>query len=96
MPSGFVDTPGVGQAGNYTRHRLDAKAPDRPEQVADAIVRLAQHPKDKVSAGAVATLAPLAYAAAPALGRWTMSRMRGFAIARASAQAEPGRRVRTG
>ena len=40
---GFVDTPGVGHAGNYTGHRLHALAPDRPEQVADAIVRLARH-----------------------------------------------------
>ncbi len=41
---GFVDTPGVGHAGNYTGHRLNAKAPDRPEQVADAIVRLSCTP----------------------------------------------------
>ena len=83
---GFVDTPGVGHAGNYTGHRLHALAPDRPEQVADAIVRLARHPRDKVSVGAVAKLAPLAYALAPGLGRWTMNRMLGFAIARAPRQ----------
>ncbi len=53
----------------------------------DAVVsRLVQHPKDKVSVGAVAKLAPLAYAVAPALGRWTMNRMLGFAISRAPAQ----------
>ena len=83
---GFVDTPGVGHAGNYTGHRLHALAPDRPEQVAAAIVRLASHPKDKVSVGAVAKLAPLAYAVAPGLGRWTMNRVLGFAVSRAPAQ----------
>ena len=88
---GFVDTPGVGHAGNYTGHRLHALAPDRPEQVADAIVRLVHHPKDKVSVGAVAKFAPLAYAVAPGLGRWTMNRVLGLAIARAPAQkGQPG------
>ncbi len=83
---GFVDTPGVGHAGNYTGHRLHALAPDRPEQVASAIVRVAQHPRNKVSVGAVATLAPLAYALAPGLGRWTMNRVLGLAISRAPRQ----------
>ncbi len=83
---GFVDTPGVGHAGNYTGHRLNVRAPDRPEEVADAIVRLARHPRDKVSVGAVAKLAPLAYALAPGLGRWTMTRLLGLATASAPAQ----------
>ncbi len=88
---GFVDTPGVAHAGNYTGHRLNARAPDRPEEVADAIVRLARRPKDKVSVGAVAKLAPLAYAVAPGLGRWTMNRMLGLAIASAPEQKkQPG------
>lgn len=84
---GFVDTPGVSHAGNYTGHRLNVRAPDRPEQVADAIVRLVRHPKDKVSVGATAKLAPLAYALAPGLGRWAMTRMLGLAIASAPEQA---------
>ena len=83
---GFVDTPGVGHAGNYTGHRLNVRAPDRAEEVADAIVRLARHPRDKVSVGAVAKLAPLAYALAPGLGRWTMARLLGLATASAPAQ----------
>jgi len=88
---GFVDTPGVAHAGNYTGHRLNVRAPDRPEEVAAAIVRLVRHPRDKVSVGAVAKLAPLAYAVAPGLGRWTMNRVLGIASARASAQApNPG------
>ncbi len=88
---GFVDTPGVGHAGNYTGHRLNVRAPDRAEDVADAIVRLARRPRDKVSVGAVATLAPLAYALAPGLGRWTMTRLLGLATAAAPAQGpQPG------
>ncbi len=94
---GFVDTPGVGHAGNYTGHRLSVRAPDRPETVASAIVRLARHPRDKVSVGAVAKLAPLAYALAPGLGRWAMTRMLGLATARAPAQApSPGGLFRPG
>lgn len=88
---GFVDTAGVSHAGNYTGHRLNVRAPDRPEQVADAIVRVAARPRDKVSVGAVAKLAPLAYALAPGLGRWTMNRMLGLATANAEPQApNPG------
>lgn len=88
---GFVDTPGVGHAGNYTGHRLNVRAPDRPEEVADAIVRLATRPRDKTSVGAVAKLAPLAYAVAPGLGRWVMNRMLGLSLANAKEQASsPG------
>ncbi|MGI4943525.1 MAG: SDR family oxidoreductase [Janthinobacterium lividum] len=88
---GFVDTPGVAHAGNYTGHRLNVRAPDRPEEVANAIVRVAQYPRDKVSVGAVAKLAPLAYALTPGLGRWAMTRMLGLAMASAPAQGpQPG------
>ena len=83
---GLVDTPGVSQPGNYTGHRLHVSAPDRPEAVADAIVRVGRHPKDKVSVGAVAKLSPVAYALAPGLGRWIMNRMLGLATERAPAQ----------
>lgn len=83
---GFVDTPGVAHAGNYTGHRLNVRAPDRPEEVADAIVRLARHPRDKVSVGVVAKLVPLAYAVAPGLGRWAMTRLLGLATASAPIQ----------
>ncbi len=88
---GFVDTEGVAHAGNYTGHRLNVRAPDRPEQVAAAITRVAVRPRDSVSVGAVAKLAPLAYALAPGLGRWTMDRVLGAATSRAPAQApQPG------
>ena len=84
---GFVDTPGIEHAANYTGHELRPSPPDRPERVADAIVHTALHPRDKVSVGAIAKLAPIAYAVAPALGRWVMARVMGVALERAPAQA---------
>ena len=84
---GFVDTPGVRHAGNYTGHELHVTAPDRPEAVADAIVRVARRPRDKTSVGAIAKLTPLAYALTPGLGRWIMVRGLGGAIGRTPAQA---------
>ena len=83
---GFVDTPGIEHAANYTGHELHPSPPDRPETVADAIVHTALHPRDKVSVGAIAKLAPVAYAVAPALGRWVMARVMGHALERAPAQ----------
>ena len=62
----FVDTSGVQHAGNYTGHEL---RPDRPERVADAIVQVVLRPRDETSVGALAKLAPLAYAVAPGLSR---------------------------
>ena len=83
---GFVDTPGVAHAGNYTGHRFNVVAPDKPEQVAAAIVRVARRPRNSTSVGATAKLAPVAYALAPGLGRWAMNRMLGLSIARATPQ----------
>lgn len=94
---GFVDTPGVAHAGNYTGHRFNVRAPDKPGPVADAIVRLATRPRPKTSVGPVAKLAPLAYAMAPGLGRWTMNRVLGLAIRRAEPQApSPGALFKSG
>lgn len=84
---GFVDTPGVRHAGNYTGHELHPNPPDRPEGVAEAIVRTALHPRDKVSVGAVAKLAPVAYALAPGLGRWMAFRAMTFGLSRTPRQA---------
>lgn len=84
---GFVDTPGVAHAGNYTGHELHPSPPDKPEEVAEAIVRVAEHPRDKTSVGAIAKLAPLAYALAPGLGRWVMARAVGIGLRRAPEQA---------
>lgn len=84
---GFVDTPGVRHAANYTGHELHPTPPDRPEDVAEAIVRAAVDPRDKTSVGALAKLAPLAYAVAPGLGRWAMARVIGTGLSRTPAQA---------
>ncbi len=84
---GFVDTPGVRHAANYTGHELHPTPPDRPEDVARAIVRVAVDPQDKTSVGALAKLAPVAYAVAPGLGRWLMARAFGLALSRTPAQA---------
>lgn len=83
---GFVDTPGVRHAANYTGHELHPSPPDRPEDVARAIVRVAMDPQDKTSVGALAKLAPLAYAMAPGLGRWLMARVTGIGLSRTPAQ----------
>lgn len=84
---GIVDTPGLRTAGNYTGHELHASAPDRPEEVADAIVRTALRPRDKVSVGAIAKLAPLAYALAPGLGRWIAYRGMKYGLSQTPRQA---------
>ena len=84
---GFVDTPGVRHAGNYTGHELHPSPPDRAENVADAIVRTALHPSDKVSVGAIAKLAPVAYALAPSLGRWLAFRGMTYGLSRTPRQA---------
>lgn len=84
---GFVDTPGLMHPANYTGHEIHASAPDRPEQVARAIVRVAEHPRAKTSVGAIAKFAPLGYALAPGLARWAMTRVMGYALGRTPPQA---------
>lgn len=84
---GFVDTPGVQYAANYSGHELHPSPPDRPETVAEAIVRVAQRPRDKTSVGALAKLAPVAYAIAPGLGRWMMAKVLGIGLSRTPEQA---------
>lgn len=79
---GFVDTPGIQNAANYTGHALRPTPPDRPEEVADAIVRLASRPREVVHVGAVSKLAPLGYALAPKLGRWAVTRAMQVGLAR--------------
>ncbi len=83
---GFVDTPGVQHAANYSGHALNPAPPDKPEDVADAIVRTALRPRDKVSVGAVATITPWLYAIAPGLGRWIMNRVLGIGLRRSPPQ----------
>ncbi len=80
---GFVDTPGIRHAGNFTGHELQASAPDAPEDVAEAIVRVAMRPRDKTSVGLTAKIAPALYGIAPGLGRWIMTQVLGRGIDRA-------------
>ena len=65
----FVDTPGIGHAGNFTGGKLDlpygALAPDT---VAKAVVRLADHPRNTTAVGAPAIVLKLAQFFAPNLG----------------------------
>ncbi len=84
---GFVNTPGVSHAANYTGHEIHAKAPDQPEAVAHAIVRVARHPRDKTSVGPIAKLAPLGYAVSPGFARWAMARFMQTALSRTPKQA---------
>ncbi|MGF7156164.1 SDR family oxidoreductase [Novosphingobium gossypii] len=49
----FVDTPAMGHAGNHSGKRLSAPPPLLdPRRVADAVVRLADHPRNSVYVGA--------------------------------------------
>ena len=84
---GFVDTPGIRHAGNYSGHELQASAPDAPEDVADAIVRVAVRPRDKTSVGLVAKVTPALYGVAPGLGRWIMTQILGRGIRNAPGAA---------
>ena len=84
---GFVDTPGIAHAGNYTGRELNPSPPDKPEAVARAIVRVAERPRDKTSVGPLAKLAPLGYAVAPGLARWMMMRVMQAGLSRARPQA---------
>ena len=71
---GIVDTPGLSHGANYTGRALPSKAPDSPEQVAQAILRLASNPKESTNVGLIAKLAPIGYAIAPKLARWIIAR----------------------
>ena len=62
----FVDTPGVFHAANYTGARL--KCPPgalAPEKVAEAIVKLARHPRDTTVLGIPAMMLKLGQLASP-------------------------------
>ncbi|HEX7189082.1 MAG TPA: SDR family NAD(P)-dependent oxidoreductase, partial [Actinomycetes bacterium] len=63
---GAVDTPVYDQAGSYTG-RVGRPPPpvDRPEKVARAIVRCADHPRARVTVGAANRLSRLGFATLP-------------------------------
>jgi short-subunit dehydrogenase len=71
----FLDTPGVQHAANYTGRRLKpAPFVYRPEVVAEAMVRLVEHPRPQAVVGALAKLGKLGHQLAPGLVEWTMAR----------------------
>lgn len=71
----FMDTPGVQHGANYTGRVLKPAPPIYdPALVAEAMVRLAQRPRNATTIGLVATAARLGYALAPAVMRWAMAR----------------------
>ncbi len=87
----LVDTPGVGpHAANLTGRSVRPGGPIlAAEDVAAAILRLARRPRREVAVGWPATLARLAFAAAPGL----TERAGGAAMRRALARAEPAPRT---
>ena len=65
----FVDTPGVAHAANYVGRRLSVPPGVlNPRSVADAVVRLADRPRNTTVVGAPAPLLVLAQALTPNLG----------------------------
>lgn len=72
---GFLDTPGIAHAGNYTGREIKPIPPlSNPRRVARAMVRLAQHPRDAVTVGASARAVRLGHFLAPGLASRLMAR----------------------
>ncbi|WP_207099416.1 SDR family oxidoreductase [Paracoccus shandongensis] len=64
----FVDTPGIAHGANYTGKELSAPPPVLDaRRVADAILRLARHPKPTTMIGAPTALIRLGHAISPGL-----------------------------
>ena len=84
----FVDTPAIGHAGNYTGKKLSAPPPLLDARhVADAVVRLAKHPRDSVVLGSPSWAARLAHLVSPSLT--ARAAKTGFERYFASADAAP-------
>ena len=67
---GFLDTPGLQHAANYTGKNLKPAPPVYdPRKVAKAVVSLVQHPQSKTTIGASSGFLKLAYALFPSLSR---------------------------
>ncbi len=80
----FLDTPGLSHGANYTGHEI--KPPPGvydPRKVADAICRLALHPKPRTLVGLNAWAARVAHALAPGLAGKAMYGMTRAYLARA-------------
>nr|WP_298142404.1 SDR family oxidoreductase [uncultured Pseudomonas sp.] len=78
-----VDTPGFRDSGNYSGHRMAPPPPViDPREVAEAMVRLALHPKPTVTVGASASLLRLMHFLVPHFERLS-GKLTGEAIRRA-------------
>jgi short-subunit dehydrogenase len=82
----FVDTPALLHAGNHTRKQLGAPPPlIDPRRVAQAVVRLADHPRASVMLGSATPLVRLTHFLSPGLNARAMK----FWFDRYFAQAGP-------
>jgi short-subunit dehydrogenase len=82
---GFLDTPGIQHAANYTGKVLKPAPPVYdPRKVAREIIRIVQRPKNKVTIGVAAGFLGLAYQLFPALSR----NITAFTIRKYLAQAD--------
>jgi len=71
----FLDTPGTRHAGNYIGKVLKPVPPVYPAtKIAGIIVKLAVHPRNSVTVGAVAYLVRLSNALLPGLAEWGMAK----------------------
>ncbi len=67
---GFLDTPGIQHAANYTgKHLRPAPPVYDPQRVAKAVVRLILHPKEKKAVGSSSLFLKTSYALFPGLTR---------------------------
>jgi short-subunit dehydrogenase len=67
---GFLDTPGIQHAANYTgKHLRPAPPVYDPQRVADAVVKLILNPKPKKSIGSSSVILKTAFALFPSLSR---------------------------
>ncbi|MBD2767982.1 SDR family oxidoreductase [Hymenobacter sp. BT664] len=82
----YIDTPGFQHGANYTGRVIKPAPPVFPaQQVADAIVGLAQRPRATTMVGWTATALRLTYALAPGLTQWAGLRL----LKRYLRQAQP-------
>lgn len=80
----FVDTPGFQNGGNYTGRKLKPPPPLLdPQQVAQAIVRLAQRPRPRVTVGSAAWPSRVVHALAPGVMGRAAKRLFDAALQRA-------------
>lgn len=67
---GFLDTPGIQHAANYTGHHLRPAPPVYdPQRVAKAVIQLILHPREKKVIGSSSLLLKLSYTLFPRLSR---------------------------